>query len=439
MRIIAALCLLSLACCAQPFEHIVIVVQENRSVDNLFGSNPTFEPGVDIAVSGQTSQGLTVPLTPAPLASCFGPSHTHNAFLIQFNKGAMDGFDKLKTAGCAAGAYPLYRYVDNSTGTVQPYFDLATGYGCANRMFQSNQGPSFPAHQFLISGSSAPDDNSDLFAANNPTINFAGCASPASATVPMIDPNGIYSLLYPCFNLSTLPDLFEASGLTWHYYAVSAKSMWAAPSAISHLCNAQMLGGELKCSGAEWENVTLKPATFLTDIGNCKLANVTWVTPTGQNSDHSQTNRGGGPSWVASIVNAIGSSSCGYWQNTAIIITWDDWGGWYDHVPPAKIIQSGWGKGYVYGFRVPLLVVSAYTPASYVSNSNHDFGSILRFVENNFSLGLIGPGIWADSYADDLGDFFAPGPPKAFTAIRAPLGPEYFLNDAEPASDPDDD
>ena len=67
----------------------------------------------------------------------------------------------------------------------------------------------------------------------------------------------------------------------------------------------------------------------------------------------------GGPSWVAAIVNAIGNSP--YWSNTAIIIVWDDWGGWYDHVPPPPRLADGtkWGAGYVYGFRVPLIVVSA--------------------------------------------------------------------------------
>jgi phospholipase C len=84
---------------------------------------------------------------------------------------------------------------------------------------------------------------------------------------------------------------------------------------------------------------------------------VSWIIPDGAFSDHAALNNGGGPSWVASIVNAIGNSP--YWANTAIIITWDDWGGWYDHVRP-KVIDDGvsWGSGYVYGFRVPLIVVS---------------------------------------------------------------------------------
>jgi phospholipase C len=93
----------------------------------------------------------------------------------------------------------------------------------------------------------------------------------------------------------------------------------------------------------------------------------------------------------------------------------------------------------VYGFRVPLLVVSAYTPSAYVSVNDHDFGSLLRFVETNFGLGLIGPGTWADSYADDLMEFFVPGTPRTFNTIPARYGAEHFINNTEADTAPDND
>jgi phospholipase C len=144
-------------------------------------------------------------------------------------------------------------------------------------------------------------------------------------------------------------------------------------------------------------------------------------------------------------VNAIGLSTCGYWQNTAIFITWDDWGGWYDHVPPYAIgQQNGWGVSYVYGFRVPLLVVSAYTPAGYVDDLNYDFGSILRFIETvfgppGFPLGPIGPGDYADAYANDLHTFFTLTKPRKFKKIRTKYDANYFLQRSTPDTDPDDD
>ncbi|HWO28477.1 MAG TPA: alkaline phosphatase family protein, partial [Candidatus Acidoferrum sp.] len=178
--------------------------------------------------------------------------------------------------------------------------------------------------------------------------------------------------------------------------------------------------------------------SVLTDITSGKLAQVSWVIPTGTNSDHAgNTLSTGGPSWVASIVNAIGASS--YWSNTAIIITWDDWGGWYDHVPPPKIVNDGtsWGSGYVYGFRVPLIVVSPYAKPAHISHVNHDFGSILNLIEETFSVPSLG---YADAYADDLSDCFDyTQTPIPFKTIDAPLNATYFLNDKSPRIDPDDD
>jgi phospholipase C len=182
----------------------------------------------------------------------------------------------------------------------------------------------------------------------------------------------------------------------------------------------------------------------LTDISACNLANVTWVTPDGKNSDHAgNVHSTGGPSWVAAIVNAVGKAArCdgggGYWPDTAIVITWDDWGGWYDHVAP-PILRAPMGD-YQYGFRVPLLVVSAYTPRAFVSNEIHDFGSMLRFVEGVFSLGEGSLGV-ADARAnDDLSIFFNfRRRPRNFQLIPAPLGAAFFIHDTSPPEPPDND
>jgi phospholipase C len=255
--------------------------------------------------------------------------------------------------------------------------------------------------------------------------------------VELIDPEGNYTKAFPCFDRSTLIDRVEDAGLTWRYY--SANAIWNAPNAISSICVPKSVDGKLVCSGSEW-SLDSKTSKVLSDITKCNLPNIAWITPTAVNSDHAGDNKAGGPSWVASIVNAIGTSSCGYWQNTAILVTWDDWGGWYDHVPPPQIGQSnGWGQSYVYGFRVPLLVVSAYTPAGYVSNVTHDFGSLLRFVESNFDLRLIGPGTFADSYADDLADFFTLNSSRPFKVIPAQYDADHFINEPESLDNPDND
>ncbi len=178
------------------------------------------------------------------------------------------------------------------------------------------------------------------------------------------------------------------------------------------------------------------PPQVLTDIANHQLPAVSWVTPNSGYSDHPHGGSGG-PSWVASIVNAIGGSS--YWSNTAIIVTWDDWGGFYDHVPPPQVINDGksWGSGYVYGFRVPLIVISAYAKPAYISHVNHDFGSILTFVEQSLGVPSLG---YADAHSDNLSDCFDFNQtPLTFQAIQAPLKAEFFVNDKSPLEAPDSD
>jgi phospholipase C len=312
-------------------------------------------------------------------------------------------------------------------------------------MFQTNQGPSFPAHQFMFGGTSAPsaaDDAAGIYASENMsgTSKIAGCTAPAGTTVQLIDPSGENQKIYPCFEHSTLPDLL--TGFTWRYYTPSAGSIWTAPNAIQHICQSTGPGGT--CSGTDWSNnIDLKPADVLTDIANCTLRSVSWVIPTGANSDHASSNDGGGPSWVSAIVNAIGNSSkcdnnAGYWQNTAILIAWDDWGGWYDHERPTTLAQPE--GDYQYGFRVPLLFVSAYTPAGYINNSRHDFGSMLRFIEHNFGIRQ-GALNFADARAkNDLTGFFdLSKTPRKFETVNAPKSAAFFLHDKRKATDPDDD
>jgi phospholipase C len=114
-------------------------------------------------------------------------------------------------------------------------------------------------------------------------------------------------------------------------------------------------------------------------------------------------------------------------------------GGWYDHVPPPKVINDGksWGSGYVYGFRVPLIVVSPFAKPAHISHVNHDFGSILKFIEEIFSLGTLG---YADGRADNLADCFNfSQPPLKFKTIDAPLKADYFINDTRVPENPDTD
>jgi phospholipase C len=446
------------------FKHVVVIVQENRTPDNLFqglcaapfgsadacSATPTssqYNIQTKNWLDKNSSTGMTQP-GPVPLANKYDLSHAHTAFVQMCDTDPltkackMDGAGDIKCSGTCPKT-PQFKFVDNSTDTVSPYLNLATQYGWANYMFQTNQGPSFPAHQFIFGGTSAPsaaDDAAGVFASENMsgTSKVAGCIADAGTTVQLIDPSGENQKIYPCFEHQTMGDLL----VTWRYYTPSAGSIWTAPAAIQHICQSTGPGG--KCTGADWsDHLDLKPADVLTDIAACNLRSVSWVIPTGANSDHAKVNDGGGPSWVTSIVDAIGASSTcdnntGYWNNTAILITWDDWGGWYDHESPTILAQPQ--GDYQYGFRVPLLFVSAYTPKGYINNNRHDFGSLLRFIQHNFGIAE-GALNFADARAkNDLRGFYdLTQPPRPFQNISAPKDASFFIHDKRRATDPDDE
>ncbi len=457
-------------------EHVVIIFQENRTPDNLFQGLCTTNASAcgtssnqyDIVSSGTDSSGNMIPLSPMDLGTTgsnpqnYDLSHAHEAFLKMYDGGRMDGANLIActpTANCPP-VDPQFKYV--KPADVGPYLTLAQQYTFGDHMFQTNQGPSMPAHQYILAGTSWDGTaGSTLFESENPDLPAAdggateagvntGCSSPTSEFVFMIDtanpswPANESTKLYPCFDHPTLIDLLDAQKISWKYYANAptcvppapcpSTGIWTAPNAIQHLCHSSPATGT-PCDNPEWISNVVLETQVLTDISSGQLPAVSWVIPDGKSSDHALSNAGEGPSWVASVVNAIGQSQ--YWQNTAIIITWDDWGGWYDHVapPPGK-------NSYEYGFRVPLIVVSPYAKVGYISKQTHDFGSILKFIEGVFNLPTIDPSIgFADSYApDNLSDCFNFNQtPLVFQTIPSEYNASHFLNDKRPAVDPDDD
>lgn len=402
----------------------MIIVQENRSVDNLFNGLP----GAETVTYGLNSKGLKIRLQPIPLTAPYDISHKHNAFTVEYANGALDGFNLVRShcrnrSKCPLTGLRAYAYVPRNE--VEPYFSMATQYAFADHMFETNQGPSFPAHQYILSGTSATKKNSTLKAAENPRTPqgkfTGGCDSPQGSVVSLIDPYGKETQqIYPCFDRPALTDLLEAKSLTWHYYqSHGGPGLWNAPDAILHIWQSPYYD----------TNVTWPPSTVLGDINNGRLASVAWVTPTLRESDHAGGTDGSGPSWVSAVVNAIGHSP--YWNSTAIFVTWDDWGGWYDHIAPKQF------NSYELGFRVPLICISPYAKAGFVSHKRHEFGSILKFVERNFHLGSLGT---TDARSDDLSDCFNfSQAPRTFKTIAAPHGAEYFLRQPMSTDDPDDD
>lgn len=467
-------------------QHVVIIFQENRTTDNLFQGLCLPPYGSPSACgTGQNQYNIQsygyvgstkVPLTAVSggLVTDYDLNHGHGAFLNDCDwngtECAMDGWNPDQ---CSPGANcppnPQLQYVPGSTA-MEPYLTMAETYAFGDNMFQTNQGPSFPAHQYILSGTSAvcvpggscpAGISSTDYIEDNPSSNQradgtpgVGCLAPPASVVKLIDtslsfPNNSYIDLdgQECLEHPTLTDLLDQAGLTWKYYTTTDGSIWTAPDAILHMCDPSGPADQLFCSGPDWTNpspnVVLEGtrSQIVTDIQSSNLATVTWVIPDGANSDHAEINQGTGPAWVASIVNAIGGSP--FWSNTAIIVTWDDWGGWYDHVaPPIRNDPDSYPNSYEYGFRVPIIVISPYAKSRYVSHQQNDFGSILLFIEEQFGLPNIDPAVgYADSYAlGDLSDFFDfSQTPLTFTPIQADHDAQFFINSKATPTPPDND
>lgn len=127
-------------------------------------------------------------------------------------------------------------------------------------------------------------------------------------------------------------------------------------------------------------------------------------------SDHPASGADQGPLWVTRVVNAVGKSK--YWDSTAIVVLWDDWGGWYDNAPPQRLNYTS------LGFRVPMIVISPYAKGGYVSHTDYDFGSVLKFVEETFNLGSLDT---SDASANSIADAFDFSQrPRAFVPERLP-------------------
>lgn len=404
--------------------HVIIIVQENRTVDNLFNGFP----GANTVRSGENTYGVTIPLRPVSLTAPYDIGHKHADWESEYDLGRMNGFnlDSRKCYAKGSGHCPPaelapYHYVPKDQ--VKQYWTLAQRYVFADNTFETNQGPSFPAHQYLVSGTSTVDNDARLRAASNANDrgkqHEGGCDSARSTRVQVIDEDGNFVRpVFPCFDRTSIMNRMNDASVTWRYYqARGGHGQWNAPDAIKSIRY-----------GRSYRDVIWPSHKFLGDVARGHLVQVTYVTPVAADSDHPAHNDGTGPAWVASVVNAVGESP--FWDTSAIFIVWDDWGGWFDHVKPT-IYNS-----FELGFRVPLIVVSPYAKSGYVSHEQHEFGSILKFVEEVFRVKSLGT---TDLRSDDLSDCFDfSQSPRKFKRIPGALDARYLANHAESSEEPGD-
>jgi phospholipase C len=415
-----------------PIQHVIVIVQENRTFNNLFAAFP----GATGSTTGYelvNGSKKKINLTETPLTGQRNLNHGYGGFLTACNYSSssgcqMDDFNDVTfpTNGRTEKAAP---YVYVNPADIGPYWTLASTYGLANAMFQTQGSASFTAHQDLIRGGTFIDASHSLI--DNPPYGGAwGCDSGHGTKTSLITTNLQLERAagpFPCTSdfpdygsngYKTLRDLLDAKSVSWKYYTPQLNTSGAIWNAFDVIAAVRY--------GSEWgTNVNWPDTNVFNDISSGSLPAVSWVIPDEQNSDHPHNGSDTGPSWVASIVNAIGQSY--YWNSCAIVVVWDDWGGFYDPVSPPHPRDNQGGPG----FRVPMLLVSPYSKigsgsqGGYVSNTVYGFGSIVRFVEDTFNLGRLGT---TDSTSNSIVDMLNFNQsPRQFNQVGSKYSRSYFL------------
>ncbi len=352
---------------ATPIKHVIFLIKENRSFDHLFGAFP----GVNGA-SEANDRGTIRPLTPAEDQRAHDLTHCYNCAVAAVDGGKMDGFNQSEPDD--TWAFTQFR-----PEQMPNYWHWAEHNVLFDRFFASAMGPSFPNHLYSIAATSGG-------ALDNPVQTFPalrdqqerglakswGCdiAEPG-AYVEVIDPEGKLIKVNPCFDFLTVGDLMNEKDIPWTYYA-------ATNTQIGYIWSAYAAIGRYRDDPEMWNRYIRPVDDLVRDIENDRLPPVTWITPRFQLSEHPEYNFCHGENWTTEVVDAVMNSPM--WKDTAIFVTWDDYGGFYDHVPPRQIDPFG------FGIRVPMLLISPYAVDGKVSHELGEFSSVLRFIEDNWGL-----------------------------------------------------
>jgi phospholipase C len=392
---------------ATPIQHVVYIIQENRSFNNMFMGFP----GATTAKYGFNTKGKKIKLKPISLSTSWDVGHASAAYFAACDgQGSVPGTDcKMdgwlnEVAGQGAPPNPEYSYVPEKQ--IAPYWAMAKQYVLADNVFASNLDGSFVAHQYVVAGFSSS-------AIDFPDGDW-GCEGGKTDTVLTITMQRKYGPpIQACFNNPTIASEADSAGVSWRFYtgAIGGDGgLWSSYQADSPIYHS-----------ADWNaDVINPPSQFLTDLGNGNLAAVTWITPTFEASDHPGMDASQGPAWVASVVDAIGKSK--FWGSTAIFVQWDDWGGMFDPVKPIYEDYDG------LGFRVPLIVISPYAKQASVTHVQYETASVLRFIEDNFGLPrLAASDARANDPANDPATLDYGQPPRKFKNIGGAKPRSYWV------------
>ena len=365
-----------------PIEHVIVLMQEDHTFDNYFG---TF-PGAD-----GPPAGTCIPIDPAtPDLGCLAPYHfdSHRTIglhkgsstgLRPLNGGAMDGFIAVQNERNLPGEEAL-GYYDGSD--LPLYWNLASEYVLADRFFTSVQGASEANHMYWVAA--------------------RGSGGAQTETG---------------YAFQTIFDRLDAAGISWKFYiqnyepTITFRNRQPASDKAAQLVWVPLLSFARFLDEPRLRERIVDLSEYHTDLANGTLPAVSYMVPSGA-SEHPPGDVSLGQVFAVSLVTALMRSSS--WDTSFFLITWDDWGGFYDHVLPPQVDADG------YGFRVPAIIVSPYAKRGYIDSTTYDFTSIMRYIEENWSLEpLTARDATANSLRASL-DFEAPPRPPHFPGAVYP-------------------
>jgi len=361
-------------------QHVVFIIKENRTFDHYFG----LFPGADGATRGTASSGRSVPLihvsNPSQLS---GLCNAWDCALEAMDGGKMDKFDLID-------AGTLNAYTQLNEQDIPNYWAYARHFVLADRYFTSVHGPSFPNGLFALAAQSGGviDNGSDFGAG-------IACDGTPAEVVTVIDSSGNRTDKSPCFDFQTLADSLEKAAVPW-------KSYGDGPNVFSTIRSIR--------NSPAWHENFAPEAQFVLDAERGRLPAMSWLATPVDANEHPPQNPCPGENWTVQVLNAIMQGP--NWSSTVIFITWDDFGGLYDHVPPPQLDQFGLGP------RVPLLIISPYAKRGYISHTVYEHSSILKFVETRYALPPLTLRDSASSNMLDSFDFTQPPQPPLVLQTR---------------------
>jgi phospholipase C len=364
-------------------QHIIFIIKENRTFDNYFGTYP----GADGATTATLSTGQVIPLGYTADRPTRDLDHSWAGELLAVDSNRMDKFDLTPLCNVNGDYLCLSQLTQQD---IPNYWAYANNFVLGDHMFTSMHGPSLPNHLYTVAATAGGVASLP----SGSTVQSWGCDASAGTTVPVIDAEGNLTVQFPCFDFQTLADSLQNAGIFWRYYSPAQYAngyVWNALNSINHIRN-----------GPLWTSNIALDTQFVTDAQSGNLPAVSWLITSGPNSEHPTAGSCVGENWTVQQLNALMQGPD--WNSSAVFITWDDFGGFYDHVPPPASDEYG------LGLRAPFLIVSPYAQPGYISHTTYEFSSFLKFVEERYGLAPLES---RDANANDMLDSFNLSAPPA--------------------------